>query len=336
MVLVTGGTGLIGSHLLFKLTQKGLSVRATYRKESKRERVKDIFAYYSEDSTALFNGIQWVEADLNDVPKLSLAFQDITHVYHCAALISFDPSDYKLLRKTNIRGTANIVNLCINHAVEKLCYVSTIATLGYDADWIDEETYWDGNQNQSVYAISKYGAEMEVWRGIQEGVSTVIVNPGVVLGPGFWSSGSGLLFDLAKKGTPYVTEGGTGYVAVQDVVTAMVRLMNTSIENQRYILTNGHHSYFEIISMISRELNAKLPKKMSSSFWLAIAWRVDWIASKLFSRKRRLTRQLSYTLQKKSYYRADKIKQDLEGFEFTAISDSICSTSQFFLKEVCS
>ena len=336
MVLVTGGTGLIGSHLLFKLTQQGVSIRAIYRKGSDIDRVREIFSYYSSNSADLFGKIEWVEADLNDLPNLSLAFEGIKRVYHCAALISFDPSDYKLLRKTNIRGTANIVNLCINHAVEKLCYVSTIATLGYDADCIDEETHWSGNQNQSVYAISKYGAEMEVWRGIQEGVSTVIVNPGVVLGPGFWSFGSGLLFDLVKKGTPFVTDGGTGYVAVQDVVTAMVRLMNTSIENQRYILTNGHHSYYKIMSMISRELKAKLPKKMSSSFWLALAWRIDWIRSKVFGRKRRLTRQLSYTLQKKSYYSADKIKQDLEGFEFTAISDSICSTSQFFLKEVCS
>ena len=334
MVLVTGGTGLIGSHLLFKLTQQGENVRATYRVGSDLDQVKVVFSYYSDDSESLFNQIEWVEADLNDIQKLTLAFENISHVYHCAALISFDPSDYKLLRKTNIKGTANIVNLCSAFSVKKLCYVSSIATLGYNPERIDEETHWSGNQDQSVYAISKYGAEMEVWRGTQEGVSTVIVNPGVVLGPGFWSSGSGLLFKMAAKGKMYATKGVTGYVAVQDVVTAMVRLMNTSIENQRYILTNGHHSYFEIMSMISKELNAKLPKKMSSSFWLALAWRMDWIRFKVFGRKRRLTKQLSYTLQKKSYYSSGKIKQDLEGFEFTAISDSISSTSQFFLKEV--
>ena len=334
MVLVTGGTGLIGSHLLFKLTQKGLSVRATYRKESNRERVKDIFAYYSEDSTALFNGIQWVEADLNDVPKLSLAFQDITHVYHCAALISFDPSDYKLLRKTNIRGTANIVNLCSAFAVKKLCYVSTIATLGYDSERIDEETHWDGNQDQSVYAISKYGAEMEVWRGIQEGVPAVIVNPGVVLGPGFWTSGSGLLFKMAAKGKTYATEGVTGYVAVQDVVTAMIGLMHSSIENQRYILADTLRSYMEIIQMISKELNRKPPTRIASPFLLKLAWRMDWLTSKLMRRKRRLTKQLSGSLQKKSLYSSEKIKQDLEGFTFTPITDSIAVTSQIFLKEV--
>ena len=213
MVLVTGGTGLIGSHLLFKLTQQGENVRATYRVGSDLDQVKVVFSYYSDDSESLFNQIEWVEADLNDIPKLTLAFENISHVYHCAALISFDPSDYKLLRKTNIKGTANIVNLCSAFSVKKLCYVSSIATLGYNPERIDEETHWSGNQDQSVYAISKYGAEMEVWRGTQEGVSTVIVNPGVVLGPGFWSSGSGLLFKMAAKGKMYATKGVTGYVA---------------------------------------------------------------------------------------------------------------------------
>ena len=192
MVLVTGGTGLVGSHLLLKLAQQNKSVRALYRKGANLERVKTVFSYYSKNSKSLYETIEWAEADLNDLPKLTLAFKDITHVYHCAAYISFDPSNYKILRATNIKGTANIVNLSIANKVEKLCYVSSVATLGYDADLITEETQWEGNQNQSVYAISKYGAEMEVWRASQEGVAAVIVNPGVILGPGFWNSGSGL------------------------------------------------------------------------------------------------------------------------------------------------
>jgi nucleoside-diphosphate-sugar epimerase len=300
------------------------------------EQVKVVFSYYSDDSENLFKQIEWVEADLNDIPKLTLAFENISHVYHCAALISFDPSDYKLLRKTNIKGTANIVNLCSAFSVKKLCYLSSIATLGYNPKRIDEETHWSGNQDQSVYAISKYGAEMEVWRGTQEGISTVILNPGVVLGPGFWSSGSGLLFKMAKKGKSYATKGITGYVAVQDVTTAMMQLMNSSIENQRYILADDHLSYLEIMQMISKELNRKPPTKIASPFSLALAWRIDWLASKLLGRKRRLTKQLSISLQKKSVYSSEKIKQDLEGFTFTPITDSVSATCRIFLKEVCS
>ena len=230
MVLVTGGTGLVGSHLLLKLAKQNQSVRAIYRKGANLERVKTVFSYYSKNSKSLYENIEWAEADLNDLPKLTLAFKDITHVYHCAAYISFDPSNYKILRATNIKGTANIVNLSIANKIEKLCYVSSVATLGYDADLITEETKWGGNQNQSVYAISKYGAEMEVWRASQEGVAAVIVNPGVILGPGFWNSGSGLLFKLVRKKQGYFTNGRTGYVAVNDVTKAMIDLMDSDIK----------------------------------------------------------------------------------------------------------
>jgi nucleoside-diphosphate-sugar epimerase len=175
---------------------------------------------------------------------------------------------------------------------------------------------------------------MEVWRGIQEGVPAVIVNPGVVLGPGFWTSGNGLLFKMAAKGKTYVTEGVTGYVAVQDVVTAMIGLMHSSVENQRYILADTLRSYMEIIQMISKELNRKPPTRIASPFLLKLAWRMDWLTSKLMRRKRRLTKQLSGSLQKKSLYSSEKIKQDLEGFTFTPITDSIAVTSQIFLKEV--
>ena len=192
--------------------------------------------------------------DLNDIPKLTLAFEDITYVYHCAAYISFDPSDYKKLRNANIKGTANIVNLCISNAIKKLCYVSSIATLGHHSKKINEETYWSGNQDQSAYAISKYGAEMEVWRGTQEGIPTVIVNPGVIIGPGFWNTGSGLLFKLAYKGQSYAAKGVTAYVDVKDVVLAMTQLMNSSIENERYILASANVSYQEIMSMICKAL----------------------------------------------------------------------------------
>ena len=140
MVLVTGGTGLVGSHLLLKLAQQNQSVRAIYRKGADLNRVKTVFSYYSINSKSLYDTIEWTEADLNDLPKLTMAFRDITHVFHCAAYISFDPANYKILRATNIKGTANIVNLCIANKVEKLCHVSSVATLGYNADLI---TCWE-------------------------------------------------------------------------------------------------------------------------------------------------------------------------------------------------
>jgi nucleoside-diphosphate-sugar epimerase len=196
MILVTGGTGLVGSHLLYHLLQKNDSVKAIHQHSSDLLAVKNVFGYYTKDVDVFFDKIIWVEADLNDIPELEIVFTDITHVYHCAAFISFDPKDYKKMRKINIDGTTNIVDLCILNSVEKLCFVSSVATLERDTkkDFIDESENWDNTKDKSGYAITKYGAEKEVWRASQEGIDMVIVNPGVILGSGFWNKGSSALF----------------------------------------------------------------------------------------------------------------------------------------------
>ena len=330
MVLVTGGTGLVGSHLLLKLAQQNQSVRALYRKGANLERVKTVFSYYSKNSKSLYETIEWAEADLNDLPKLTLAFKDITHVYHCAAYISFDPSNYKILRATNIKGTANIVNLSIANKVEKLCYVSSVATLGYDADLITEETKWESNQNQSVYAISKYGAEMEVWRASQEGVAAVIVNPGVILGPGFWNSGSGLLFKLAGKKQRYFTNGRTGYVAVNDVAKAMLDLMDSDIKNQRYILVAENLTYKEILTTVAKSMEIAPPTKLASERMLQFAMVYDWLQYKLLGRKRRLSKALCRALTRDCKFSSEKIKTDLKSFKFTPISEATQQVVKYF------
>ncbi|MCO4822775.1 MAG: SDR family oxidoreductase, partial [Flavobacteriaceae bacterium] len=196
MILVTGGTGLVGSHLLYQLVKADQDIRAIYRSEDKLALVKKVFSYYTEDFEFLFSKIEWLKGDLNNIPLLEDAFKDVGYVYHCAAFISFDPSDYRQLRKINIDGTANIVNLSIINQVKKLCYVSSIAAVGQTEtnETINENTEWNKENHHSVYAITKYGAEMEVWRGTQEGLDAVIGNPGIIIGPGFWRAGSGSLF----------------------------------------------------------------------------------------------------------------------------------------------
>ena len=249
MILVTGGTGLVGSHLLFELTKSQQKICALYRSQKTIEKVKHIFSYYTDSVDAQFDRIEWVQSDLNDLPKLAEAFEGVTHVYHCAALISFDPNDYYKLRETNISGTANIVNLSVINGIQKLCYVSSVATMGYDPVKITEETTWNPEDHQSVYAITKYEAEMEVWRGIQEGVPSVIVNPGVILGPGFFRSGSGGLFKRVYKGLRYVTEGVSGYVGVDDVIKGMVSLMNSDRKNERYIMVAENLSFLDFTTL---------------------------------------------------------------------------------------
>ncbi|MDX1463970.1 MAG: NAD-dependent epimerase/dehydratase family protein, partial [Marinirhabdus sp.] len=184
MILVTGGTGLVGSHLLYRLLKAGKQVRAIHRKNSSLENVVKVFSYYTDDAESLYQQIEWFEANILDITKLELAFKDVEWVYHAAAYVDFNPKNYHKLKKANIEGTANIVNLCIANSVKKLCHFSSIATLGdvVGDSKITEETYWNPEVKNSVYAITKYGAEMEVWRGTQEGVPAVILNPGVILG----------------------------------------------------------------------------------------------------------------------------------------------------------
>ena len=334
MILVTGGTGLVGSHLLFELSKYQQNIRAIYRTKKTIEKVKTVFSYYTDSVATHFDRIEWVEADLNDIPNLSEAFEGIKEVYHCAALISFNPSDYHKLREINISGTANIVNLCIINGIQKLCYVSSVATMGYNPKKITEETAWNSEDSKSVYAITKYEAEMEVWRGIQEGVPSVIVNPGVILGPGFFESGSGGLFKRVHNGLRYATHGVAGYVGVVDVIKSMVLLMNSDCKNERYIIVAENLSSLDFTTLISNAFNLVPPKKIARQWMLAFAWRLDWLKHKITGRKRRLTKNLSKTLRTKSYYSSSKFLETIPNFEFTPISRVVSEVCQVFLKEV--
>ena len=332
MILVTGGTGLVGSHLIYQLTLENNVIRATHRADSDIERVKLLFKFYSKDYNQLFKKIEWIEADLNNLSQLQDAFKDISFVYHCAAYISFDPSSYETLRRVNIRGTANIVNLCIKNKIKKLCHVSSVATLGYNIKEIDENNYWDGNKHKSAYAISKYGAEMEVWRGVQEGVKSVIINPGVIIGPGFSKSAFGTIIKMVTNKKRFHTCGKTGYVDVRDISNIMIRLMNSKIENERYILVNKNLSYKKVIDMVSSNLGLKNKSTFVSKSKLKIALVFDLVSSKFFNKDRKLSKALCKTLTRNFNYSSKKIKKSLN-FEFTSILETFEKSCQFYSQE---
>ena len=335
MILVTGSTGLVGSHLLYKLISSGESVRAIYRNEQKLVNVKNVFSYYTDNYTNLFESIEWVKADILDIPSLTDAFNGITYAYHCAAFVSFEPDKYQLLRRTNIEGTANIVNLCISNAVKKLCYVSSIATLGhpYNSLPITEETEWNPEVVNNVYAITKYGAEMEVWRGTQEGLNAIIVNPGVILGAGIWRYGSGSLFKKAHNGLKYYTSGSIGLVDVEDVVFAMIALTKSDVSNERFILIAENWTFKDFLQAMAISVHASPPNKIAPQWLLQIAWRLDWLTHKLTRKRRRLTKHLVMSLSSKKTYNTTKIKSYLN-FEFKKINECITEIGQLYLKQV--
>lgn len=330
MILVTGGTGLIGSHLLYQLCLQNKPVKATYRRKKSLEKCRKLFELYSKEARILFNKIQWVKADITDIEALQLHFGEVTEVYHSAALISFDPRDFSQLMKINQEGTANMINLSVLNGVKKFCYVSSIAALGQGKPNtpLDEETEWNP-QHATVYGISKFEAELEVWRGAQEGLNVVVVNPGIVLGPGFWHSGSGLLFKLVAKQKAALLPSGTGFTSVNEVVDAMMCLMQSDVVNERYILVNQNMAYKTFLIKAADYLGVAHPKKKLSLQLLDIFWRLDWFRANVFGKPRRLTKNMVLGMQHPTEYDAQK-STNIPGFSYRDLDMEIKSCCEFY------
>ena len=332
MILVTGGTGLVGSHLLLQLVKSSAQVCALYRNSKSIFKTKDLFA--ANNASNLFEKIEWIEADLNDVSSLKLAFKNIQYVYHCAGLISFDPKDESKLRKTNIEGTANIVNFCIDFKIKKLCYVSSIAALGHLApheNEISEATEWNPEKPNSDYAISKYGAEMEVWRGHFEGLNVAIVNPGVVFGTGFFDTGSNTFFSKINNRISFYTKGSTGYVDVDDVINIMMQLMQSEISGERFVIISENRTYKSIFEAIATVLTVKKPKYYATPFLTNIYWRFDKLKSFLFQSKRAFTKYNALSAHNTDVISNKKVITAL-AYQFKSVDETIADVGDFFIK----
>jgi len=324
MILVTGGTGLVGAHLLFTLIDNNEEVRAIYRETSDLNAVKKVFSYYTSKVEILFNKIDWQIADITDILSLEVVFKNIDYVYHCAAYISFNPRHFKKLKKVNVEGTANVVNYCISEKVIKLCYISSVASLGKSENksLITEECEFNPNDRNSVYSITKHQAEMEVWRGSQEGLDAIIVQPGVIIGEGIWSSASGGIFRTIAKGLKFYTPGGIGIVDVKDVVKAMIYLTKSELKNQAYILVGENILYEKLLAKISNKLNRKAPKLLISKTLMLTFASYDWFLNKLFKTRRKLLKSTVRSLFKKSFYDASKIT-NTKNFSFRNLDKTI-------------
>lgn len=333
MILVTGGTGLLGSHLLYHLSLQNKKIKAIFRTKNSLKAVKKVFSYYTKDSS-LFEKIQWVKADVTNIVLLEKAFKNVTQVYHTAALVSFSPSDYKLMRKVNIEGTANVVNLCIDKKIKKLCFISSIATISKKIEnkFIDESGEWNKKKSNYGYAITKYGAEMEVWRGTQEGVNAVIVNPGLILGGGFWNKGMGAVISKIYKGLPFYSEGVEGCVDVNDVAKICYLLMESNVVNERYVLVAESKSFKWLFKEFALNFNVKKPYIKARKWMSAIFWRVEYVKWLFTKKEPLLTKHSAKSLYKKKYYSSDKIKKQLN-FSFIPIKNSIKQVCNFYLQD---
>lgn len=331
MILVTGGTGLVGTHLLYRLTTAGENPIALVRRSSNIQRVKTVFSYYSTNAQKLFDSITWIEGDILDIFSVIEAMKGIKQVYHCAASVSFQSSDKKTLTDTNLQGTCNIVNAALESNIEKLVHVSTIGALGRaDATGlITEETYWN-NKKSSVYSTSKYHAEMEVWRGIAEGLNAVIVNPSIILGPGDWTSGSSKLFTTMYKGLKFYSSGTNGFVDVDDVVVSMINLMNSDISGERFIINSENISYKELFYWMAEALGVPPPPYKATRVMSEIGWRILWLKGFLTGKKSTITKETAETANQNYKYSNEKII-NTTFISFLPVKESINKNSKLFL-----
>jgi nucleoside-diphosphate-sugar epimerase len=337
MILVTGGTGLVGSHLLLDLAKAGKSVRAIYRSQAGLEAVKRVFSYTNSRPRAeeLFSAIEWVKADIIDIPSLEQAFEGVDEVYHSAALVTFDTSKDALLRKVNIEGTANVVNLCIKNKIKKLCFVSSIATLDKKPgeDKITEVSFWNKELNHSMYAITKYGAEMEVWRASQEGVPVVIVKPGIIIGPGFWNSGSGRIFKKIHGGLNYYVQKTTGFVGVWDVVKVLQELMDSPVKNDEFLVVSENLSFRTVFAMTANSFGQPAPAKALKKWMVFTGWLWQELSGLFSNRKKQLEKRSQKSLFEHSFYSSAKLKEQM-AFEFKPISEVIEKTASYYKKDL--
>lgn len=324
MILVSGGTGMLGAHLLFKLVKKGEKVKALKRKTSTTDKVKKVFSYFDDDFEALFSKIDWVEGDILEKGRILEVTKGINQIFHTAAIVSFKTADRDIMIESNILGTKNLVDAAIINEVDKFCHVSSIAALGdsSNGEIIDEETFRNPKTKRSGYSISKYLSELEVWRGINEGLNAVIINPSVILGEGDWQNGSPKIFSTIANKLKYYTQGVTGYVDVLDVVNIMVELMDSEISGERFILSAQNLSFKEVFSKIASALDVPPPKKYASSFILELAWRLEAISSGFTKKQAKLTKTSAKSAQKISHYSGNKIIEQLK-FSYKPINSTI-------------
>lgn len=311
MVLVTGASGLVGSNLIDELVKQGKHVRAIYRS--------------STPPVATNTKVEWVRADILDITELEEAMQGVEQVYHCAGMVSFNPKQRDLLNKVNIEGTANIVNACLTAGVKKLVHVSSVAALGRlkRNTTINETMNWTKETSNSEYGKTKYLGEMEVWRGVGEGLSAAIVNPVIILGDGDWDKGSTGVFKTAYKEFPWYTDGVTGFTDVKDVVKAMMLLMDSDVSGQRFIISTENIGYHELFSEIARCFSKKPAYKKVTPFMAEVVWRIEAIKGKLSGKSPLLTKETADTAQAKVYFDNTKLLKYFPQFTYTPLKQSV-------------
>lgn len=329
MILITGATGMIGAHIAFALTSRGQHVRALKRQNASVTETEKIFRFYSTDAEELLRRIEWIEGDVLDVISLEDAMVGVTQVYHCAAMVSFWPKERDQMIKVNGEGTANVVNVAMYSGVKKFCHVSSVAALGrtFDMQNIGEETWWKNDPANSWYAISKYAGEREVWRATEEGMDVIIVNPSVVIGPGNPQRSSNAIFGMAKKGFSWYTSGAGGFVDARDVADACIKLMESEIVNQRFVLNANNLTYRDFADRLLKRFGHQPATREAGPLLTALMWRAEKFMTMLTGKSPRVTKESANAAREAVSYTGSRIGEVIP-FSYREIDvtlDEVCA-----------
>lgn len=325
MVFVTGGTGLVGGYLLRQLLADGENVKALYRNR-----------YPSLLTQEEINAITWVQGSLFDPGLLEEICRECDEVYHCAGLVSFNPARKNELMQVNVQGTANLVNACLATGVKKLLHVSSVSALGRKREGVTvtEESKWSEENNLSNYGRSKFMAELEVWRGISEGLNAVIVNPVIILGVGDWNESSAATFKNAYNEFPWYTEGVSGFVDAGDVARAMIMLMKSDISEEKFIVSAENLGYRDVFNMMAHHFGKKPPHRKVSAWMASLVWRLEKLKGWFSGQEPLLTKETAETARRKVHYDSSKLLKALPSFRYRDINQSIEQSCREYLRRL--
>ena len=299
-IFVTGATGLIGSFISRRLISDGYQVRALRRSTSDMKLVSDIKEQ-----------ITWVEGDILDTVGLTEQLEEVSGVVHCAAFVSYNSRDETKMHKVNVEGTANLVNISLRKKVDYFLHVSSVAAIGKEknAMQVDESHQASVEEFTTAYARSKYLAEMEVWRGISEGLPASIINPSLVLGPGQWNQSSTKIFKYIRDEHRYYVDGTANYVDVRDVATIAVRLLNARITGERFIVSAGSTGYKALFDLIAQSFNKNPPTTRAKPGLIRVASVVDGLRARITGQPPLITDELRHVAKNTHTYDSSKVQQ---------------------------
>lgn len=322
-ILITGGTGFLGSYIIKQLVEKNYAVRAIRRGNK-------LSTWISKEIT---DKVEWVEGDILDVVALQDAMEGVDTVIHSAAIVSFLRKDREQMYQVNVEGTANVVNMALEKQVSRLVHISSVAALGRTAGGghVNEEKKWEESKVNTHYAKSKFKAELHVWRGVSEGLDAVILNPSTILGFGDWHSSSSAIFKQVYEGFNWYTPGINGFVDVDDVAKAVILCMESDISEQRFIINGDTWPFKKLQDTIADNFKKKRPGRKTTPFLLAIAWRLEKVKSFLTGKKPLLTKESARVAQSQTFFENDKILKALPGFSFTPLEETIENACKKYL-----